>query len=64
MTAVSTALAFAQTGASTLLVDTDLRAPRCHTLLDADNLVGLSDIIVNRAQADRADPADGCVAFG
>jgi succinoglycan biosynthesis transport protein ExoP len=54
MTAVSTALAFAQTGASTLLVDTDLRAPRCHTMLDADNLVGLSDIIVNRAQATRA----------
>lgn len=54
MTAVSTALAFAQTGASTLLVDTDLRAPRCHTMLDADNLIGLSDIIVNRAQSTRA----------
>ena len=52
MTAVSTALTFAQTGASTLLIDTDLRAPRCHTLLDAENFSGLSDIIVNRAQAD------------
>jgi capsular exopolysaccharide synthesis family protein len=50
MTAVSTALAFAHTGASTLLVDADLRAPRCHKLLDTDNDVGLSDIIVNRAQ--------------
>jgi polysaccharide biosynthesis transport protein len=54
MTAVSTALAFAQTGASTLLVDTDLRAPRCHKLLDAENVVGLSDIIVDRAQPARA----------
>ena len=54
MTAVSTALAFAQTGASTLLIDTDLRAPRCHTLLDVENLAGLSDIIVNRAQVDMA----------
>ncbi len=49
-TAVSTALAFAHTGASTLLIDADLRAPRCHKLLDTENDFGLSDIIVNRAQ--------------
>jgi receptor protein-tyrosine kinase len=50
MTAVSTALAFAHTGAGTILIDADLRAPRCHKLLDTHNDVGLSDIIVNRAQ--------------
>ncbi len=50
LTAVSTALAFAHTGASTLLIDADLRAPRCHKLLDTENDVGLSDLIVNRAQ--------------
>jgi polysaccharide biosynthesis transport protein len=50
MTAVSTALAFAHTGAGTVLIDADLRAPRCHKLLDTHNEVGLSDIIVNRAQ--------------
>ena len=54
MTAVGTALAFAHTGAGTLLIDADLRSPRCHNLLDTENVVGLSDVIVNRAQAERA----------
>jgi succinoglycan biosynthesis transport protein ExoP len=54
LTAVSTALAFAHTGAGTLLIDADLRAPRCHKLLDTVNEVGLSDIIVNRANFNSA----------
>jgi capsular exopolysaccharide synthesis family protein len=54
MTAVGTALAFAQTGAKTLLIDADLQAPRCHQLLATENYHGLSDIIVNRALPDTA----------
>jgi polysaccharide biosynthesis transport protein len=54
MTAVSTALAFAQTGARTLLIDTDLHAPHCHRLLNVENLIGLSDVIVGRERANRA----------
>jgi capsular exopolysaccharide synthesis family protein len=36
------AIAFAQLGGRTLLVDADLRRPRLHTLFGADNLLGLS----------------------
>jgi protein-tyrosine kinase len=43
--AAELAIAFAQTGRPTLLVDADLRHPRQHALFGADNAVGLSQAI-------------------
>lgn len=51
MTAVNTAAAFAQTGASTLLIDADLRRPNCHEMLDSDNSVGLTEVLAGQCEA-------------
>jgi polysaccharide biosynthesis transport protein len=54
MTASGTAWAFAQTGARTLLIDADLREPRCHKVLTAHNSSGLSEILVDLASPESA----------
>jgi receptor protein-tyrosine kinase len=41
------AIAFAQLGGRTLLVDADLRRPRQHTLFGADNVIGLAQCLVD-----------------
>ena len=41
-TAVNTAISLAQTGASTLIIDCDMRKPRVHQLLNSSNHVGVS----------------------
>jgi len=43
--AAELAIAFAQTGRPTLLVDADFRRPRQHLLFDADNRQGLSQTL-------------------
>ena len=43
--AAELAIAFAQTGRPTLLVDADLRHPRQHALFGADNAIGLAQAI-------------------
>ncbi len=45
-TALHTAAAFARTGASTLLVNADLRRPRCDSLLNCEGIPGLTDALV------------------
>jgi polysaccharide biosynthesis transport protein len=50
-TAVNTAVAFAQTGASTLLIDADLRRARCHEMLEYENTIGLSEVLVGQCDA-------------
>jgi succinoglycan biosynthesis transport protein ExoP len=50
-TAVNTAVAFAHTGASTLLIDADLRRPNCHAMLETENNVGLSEVLVGQCEA-------------
>ena len=50
-TALHTALAFAQTGAKTLLIDADLRHPQCHEMLGVDNSVGLSEVLVGQLES-------------
>jgi capsular exopolysaccharide synthesis family protein len=45
MTAVNSALAFAQMGDKVLLIDADLRRARCHSVLDIPNDAGLAEIL-------------------
>jgi protein-tyrosine kinase len=52
------AIAFAQLGSRTLLVDADMRRPRLHHLFGADNSVGLAQALVD-AKTLRAHPIEG-----
>jgi capsular exopolysaccharide synthesis family protein len=47
-TAVNTALILAQTGASVLVVDADMRRPRIHSIFDIGNDHGLSTILSSK----------------
>jgi polysaccharide biosynthesis transport protein len=46
-TAVNTALSLAQTGATVLVIDGDMRRPRVHSIFGIDNHRGLSTILSN-----------------
>ncbi len=48
VTAVNTAMAFAQTRAHDLLMDTDLRKSRCHRVLGFENYLGLTQVLVGQ----------------
>lgn len=50
--AANLAVAFAQAGARTLLIDADLRFPVQHILFRVDNRVGLSSVLAERAGAE------------
>ena len=50
ITSCGAAWAFAQTGARTLLIDADLRQPRCHEVLNAHRSHGLSEVLVGLAE--------------
>ncbi len=45
VSSLNTALVFAHTGVRVLLVDVDLRRPRCHKVLGLDNTLGLSQVL-------------------
>ncbi|MFB6352170.1 MAG: CpsD/CapB family tyrosine-protein kinase, partial [Bradymonadaceae bacterium] len=45
ISSINMAIAMAQSGSETLLVDTDLRRPRIHRALDLDKSAGVSDLI-------------------
>ncbi|MFV1951722.1 MAG: polysaccharide biosynthesis tyrosine autokinase [Nitrospinota bacterium] len=47
--AANLSVAFAQMGASTLLIDLNFRGPRIHELFGKDNSSGISSLIINRA---------------
>jgi polysaccharide biosynthesis transport protein len=53
-TAVQTAIAFAQTGVRTLLLDADLRRSRCHEALQLSNGIGLSEVLAGRCEPEDA----------
>ncbi len=52
--AVNTAACFARTGIKVLLIDADLRRPRCHKMLEIDNEVGLSEVLAGHVQPEKA----------
>lgn len=49
LTAMNLALTYAQYGEKVLLVDTDMRKPTVHKLLDIKRAPGLSDVIFNKS---------------
>jgi polysaccharide biosynthesis transport protein len=51
VSSINIGLAFAQMGARTLLVDADLRSPRCHKVLGLPNDRGLSEVLTGQIQA-------------
>jgi len=50
VTALNVAIAFAQTSGRVLLVDGDLRKPRCHEILGIANHAGLADVLTGQKQ--------------
>jgi succinoglycan biosynthesis transport protein ExoP len=53
VTAVNTAIAFAQLGRRTVMIDADLRHGRVHEILDLEKAVGLSELLVGQADLPR-----------
>lgn len=51
-TVVNLAVTMAQSGARTVIVDTDMRRPRLHKSFGLDNTVGVSNYIVEQARGD------------
>lgn len=53
-TAVTTAIAMAQTGSRTLIVDTDMRRPRLHRVFGLEGEKGVADILLGEAKVEEA----------
>jgi polysaccharide biosynthesis transport protein len=50
VSATNTAAMFAQTGARVLLIDADLRKPRCHRVLGMENSSGLTEVLTGTCE--------------
>ena len=50
VSATNTASMFAQTGARVLLIDADLRKPRCHRVLALENASGLTEVLTGTCE--------------
>ena len=53
-TLINTAIVFAQMGVRVLVIDADLRRPRCHHLLKVENTVGLAEILAGQNEPNEA----------
>ncbi|MBI4526971.1 MAG: polysaccharide biosynthesis tyrosine autokinase [Deltaproteobacteria bacterium] len=53
-TLINTAIVFAQMGVRTLVIDADLRRPRCHKVLEVENGVGLSELLAGQIDVQKA----------
>ncbi|WP_324912569.1 polysaccharide biosynthesis tyrosine autokinase [Ramlibacter sp.] len=65
--AANLAIAFAQLGGRTLLIDADLHAPRQHALFRLDDSIGLSQLLAGRAAAEsvvQPSPVTGLLVLG
>ncbi len=58
-TAANLAIAFAEAGARTTLIDADLRHPRLHKFFKVDNRTGLSDLLTGRSTFEQVVAAGG-----
>jgi len=54
LTAVNTAMVFAQMVDRVLLIDADLRQPRCHTAFNRDNSPGLTEVLTGHEELAKA----------
>jgi polysaccharide biosynthesis transport protein len=50
VTAINTAIVFARMGASVVLIDADLRNPKCHEVLGVKNSPGLTEVITGQRE--------------
>lgn len=53
-TCLNTAIAFAEMGAKILVIDCDMRKPNVANIMNQNNDIGLSNILVNEVDADKA----------
>jgi receptor protein-tyrosine kinase len=53
-TAANTAFLLSQMGERVLLIDTDLRRPRCHQVLNMPNIAGLTEVLTGQLTAEEA----------
>ena len=53
-TAANTALLLSQMGVRVLLIDADLRRPRCHEVLNIPNTVGLTEVLTGQLSVEEA----------
>lgn len=51
ITTINTAIIFAQMGLRVLVIDADLRRPRCHKVLGVRNWVGLTEVLTGHREA-------------
>ncbi len=54
LTAINTAIVFAQMVDNVLLIDADLRQPRCHKALKRDNSPGLTEVLTGNEELSKA----------
>jgi len=53
VSAINTGVVFAHTGARVLIVDADLRRPRCHKVLGIENRLGLTEVLAGTGKVDQ-----------
>jgi len=54
VTSVNVAAAFGQLGGRVLIIDADIRRPRCHKILNLDNGAGLTEVLVGQTELQKA----------
>ncbi|HEY2663319.1 MAG TPA: polysaccharide biosynthesis tyrosine autokinase [Candidatus Binataceae bacterium] len=53
VSAINTGVVFAHTGAKVLIIDCDLRRPRCHKVLGIENRQGLTEVLAGTSKVDQ-----------
>jgi len=53
VSAINTGVVFAHTGARVLIIDADLRRPRCHKVLGIENRLGLTEVLAGTSKVNQ-----------